>query len=67
MNKEKLFAYVEAMWNRLEEAEEFFGMDDNYVKMERARWQGAFGALKAAGLLDDYREYQADRIREEIK
>lgn len=67
MNKEKLFAYVEALWNRLEEAEEFFGMNDNYVKMERARWQGAFNALKAAGLMEEYREYQAARIREEIK
>lgn len=67
MNKEKLFAYVEALWDRMETTEDFFGPDDNFTKMERSRWQGAYGAIKAAGLMEEYQTYKHLKLQEEIK
>lgn len=67
MNKEKLFAYVEALWNRMAEAEEFFGMDASFTRHERARWNGAYNAIKAAGLMEEYQTYRHLKMQEEIK
>jgi len=67
MNKTRLFMYVEGLWSELEAAEDLYGKDASFTRHERARWNGAYKALAAAGLMEEYREYQAARVREEIK
>lgn len=67
MNKTKLFMYVEGLWSELEAAEELYGMDASFTRIERARWQGAYKALAAAGLLEEYQTYRHLKMQEEIK